>query len=71
MPGYLHSFVLSLIAFLPANMECTCHLDVTLDGCEATQTPGPHSEKKGYRNSAPGVLLLQIVPFFRGALFFP
>ena len=23
-----------------------------------------HSEKKGYRNSAPGVLLLQIVPFF-------
>ncbi len=25
--------------------------------------------KKGYRNSAPGVILLQIAPFFRGVLF--
>ncbi len=29
-----------------------------------------HSEKKGYRNSAPGVLLLQIVPFFWRGTFF-
>ena len=29
-----------------------------------------HSEKKGYQNGAPGVLLLQMVPFFqRGTLF--
>ncbi len=29
-----------------------------------------HSEKKGYQNGAPGVLLLQIIPFFqRGTLF--
>ncbi len=27
--------------------------------------------KKGYQNGAPGVLLLQIVPFFKGASFFP
>ncbi len=31
-----------------------------------------YTQKKGYRNSinTPGVLFLQIVPFFRGALFF-
>ncbi len=30
----------------------------------------PHSENKGYQNGVPGVLLLQMVPFFqRGTLF--
>ncbi len=31
----------------------------------------PHSQKKGYRNSTPGVLLLQIAPFFQRGAFFP
>ncbi len=30
-----------------------------------------HSQKKGYRNSTPGVLLLQIAPFFSEGAFFP
>ena len=35
-----------------------------------TQEYSLHSEKKGYQNGAPGVLLLQMVPFFqRGTLF--
>ncbi len=32
--------------------------------------PWLHSEKKGYKNGTPGVLLLQMVPFFqRGILY--
>ncbi len=30
-----------------------------------------HSQKKGYRNSTPEVLLLQIAPFFQRGAFFP
>ncbi len=30
-----------------------------------------HSEKRGIKTVPHGVLLLQMVPFFKGALFFP
>ncbi len=33
-------------------------------------TATQHSQKKGYQNSAPGVLLLQIAPFFSEGCFF-